>query len=530
MRLFLDRSFRLSSVLSSFQYFNWRQLLAFGVREEVRELTSALAWRLDWQVGQLRGAAEEGVAGSGAGAGAGAEPGPVGGQSPEAASAGHGSGAAWHAQEAGEVLLFAGRLLGDALWRLGQGQGGGGNGDSGGHAGSSQGPASDVGSAAEGGAPCGNGHGEPGSGGGSHTSTCSEQHLEEGTHAGPADGAGGGSGGRGSGSGASAAPGGVGPASAVAGTAARGTAMDYGRAAAELWDEVSELLPAAARGALACAEIVLVGGARVEEGGGASEGEKGGGGVNGVGAGRAGGTAGAVAGVLGQQAEKLAQAVRQCYPGMLRCASVLLLAHVGAEAREGPSPWRNVLLGEVQLAGLLGAGVRLWERPGTGEREEGKGPEALNVLLLRLLEMAAVAFPTELRAVVQGEEGAAGEAADGSGGPPAEGSSPPCPAPWYHVSLRAVRDALGGGGGGAELQVVGRVAGGWEPGPGERRALLEEGAGRLAAALWEDEVKNQKGEEAEEGKAGMSKEAGGGQNQIKEEAEGGEEKAVGTGS
>ncbi len=59
------------------------------------------------------------------------------------------------------------------------------------------------------------------------------------------------------------------------------------------------------------------------------------------------------------------------------------------------------------------------------------------------------------------------------GDPAAEGRSPPCPqpAPCCRVSLCAVRDALGGGGGGAELRAVSCVAGagGWaaRAGPSE---------------------------------------------------------------
>ncbi len=478
MRLFLDWSSRLSSLLGSFQACSWRQLLAFGRREEVRELTSALAWRLGWQVGQLRGEAEEGAAGTGARAGA--EPGPGSGQSPEASPAAPGSGAAWHVQEAGVVLQFAAGRLGDMLWLRWQGQGEGGKGDTGRPAASPEAGTSGSGSAAEGGASCGKGDGEPGSGGGDHTSTCSEQHLEDGTNAGPGDEAEGGGGGVGSGSGASGAPGRVGTASAVAGIAARGTAMDYGRAAAELWDEVSELLPAVARGALACAEVVLVGGAREGDGGGD------GGGENGVKDRGDGSTRAAVA-ALTLEGGQLALATWYCCMGALECASLLLLAHVEAEvagAAGETSPWRGVLLREVQLAELLGAGVRLWGLVEPAEGWEASVQQA-KALHLQLLELSAVAFPSALRAVVQGEGGAAGEAAAGSGGPPAEGSSQRDPAPWCRVTLRAVRDALGGGGGGAERPMVCRVAGSWEPEQGERRMLLEQGAGRLAAALWE---------------------------------------------
>ncbi len=485
MQLFLDRSSRLSSLLASFQACSWQQLLAFGVREEVRELTSALAWRLGWQVGQLRGAVEEE-------AGAGAWRDPASSHSPEAAPAAPGSGAAWHAQEAGEVLLFAGHRLGDMLWLRWQGQGEGGKGDTGRHAAASKAGTSGSGSAAEGGAPCGNGDGEPGRSGGDHTCTCGEQHLEEKT-----DGGGAGCSGAdgGSGSGASGAPGGVGPASAVAGTAASGTAMDYGRAAAELWDEVSELLPAAARGALACAEVVLAGGAG--EGGGGDNGGEEGRARDGVGVWGDGSSAGAALDRLGGQ---LARATWYCCTCALECASLLLLAHVEAEvagAGRETSPWRGVLLGEVQLAELLGAGVRLWQLVAGGE---AKGKDSVRVMLLHLLELAAVAFPAELRAVLQDEGGAAGAAPAGSEGPPAEGSSQPCPqpAPWCHMSLCAVRGALGRGVDGVELQAVCRVAGGWEPEQGERRVLLEEGAGRLVDALWREE------REEVEGAAGTS--------------------------
>ncbi len=475
MQRFLDYSSRLSSLLSSFQACSWLQLLAFGRREEVRELTSALAWRLEWQVGQLWDAVEK-----------------EGSKVTGPARAAPGSAAAWHAQVAGEVLLFAADRLGEMLWLRRQGAGGGGEGDSARHAaaseaGTSEASTSGVGSAAKGEASCGKGEGEPGSGGGAHTFTCSEQHLtEEETDASPGGGAGSGGGDTGSdGGGASGALDGAGPAASVEAAGSSST-VDYGRAAAELWAEVSQLLPVAARGVLACAEVLLVT-ASAEGGGGASVGGEGGGAGNGVGALGDGSGEGAAIAAVDQQEGQLARATWYCCISVLECASLLLLAHVGAEAAGAggaPSPWRRVLLGEVQLAGLLGAGVRLWGLVGGGEDEQVKKAKDLH---LQLMEMAAVAFPAEVRTVVQGEGGAAGGAADGSEGPPAKGSSLPCPAPWCRVSLRAVRDALGGGGGGAGLEAVCRVAEGWEPEPGERRALLQQGARRLAAALWEED-------------------------------------------
>lgn len=82
-------------------------------------------------------------------------------------------------------------------------------------------------------------------------------------------------------------------------------------------------------------------------------------------------------------------------------------------------------------------------------------------------------------------EGAAGAEAccSMSGGPPV---------PWRLPSLstlRAVVEASGVGGVGGqgeldEMEVVCRVAGGWQPEPGERRALLQWGCRRLAGAVW----------------------------------------------
>ncbi len=540
MERFLDHSSRLSSLLSSFQACSWQQLLTFARQEDVRELSSALAWRLGWQVGQLRVAEEEG-----------------GSKLTGPARAAPGSGAAWHTQEAWWLLPFVADRLGDILWLRSQGAGGGGEGRTARHAavqgagtseagtsgagtsgagtsgagtsgagtsgagtlgpgtlgpgtsrpgtsgagtsgpgtsgpGTSGAGMSGVGIAARGEGSCSYGGGDPGTSGGSHTSTCSAQHLEdEETSAGSGCGAGSGGGGMGSdGGGASGDLDGAGPAASVEAAGVR-SAVDYGRGAAELWAEVSELLPAAARAVLASAEVLLRVMAVAEGGARASGAEEGGGGERGAGAGEDGNGEGAAVAAMNPQERQLALTTWYCCMRVLDCASLLLLAHVGAEAAGAggePSSWRGVLLREVQLAGLLGAGVRLWGlvRPGEGWEAVSKQAKAVHV---QLMEVAAVAFPAELRAVVEVEGGAAGEAAAGSGGPAAEGSSQPCPqpAPWCRVSLRAVRDALGGGGGGAELQAVGRVAGGWEPAPGERRALLEQGAGRLAAALWEEE-------------------------------------------
>ncbi len=220
----------------------------------------------------------------------------------------------------------------------------------------------------------------------------------------------------------------------------------------------------------------------------------------------------------------------------LACCSLLLAKHVmvaleeGAEGEAGGgnggsggggggsdarAPWRQLLLGDMRLMELLGAGVRLlrWQMKVIGkaagnEKDTGELRDALS----RVLPLAAAAFPAEFGAAVEGGwEGGGAAAGSGSGvaerergaqtaGHPVTAgagasmgrlvATPQC------IDLATVREAglevehtrlllgvaahvLGGWKAmqehGGQLGVVTGVgAGGWEPAPGE----LAELAGR----------------------------------------------------
>ncbi len=200
-----------------------------------------------------------------------------------------------------------------------------------------------------------------------------------------------------------------------------------------------------------------------------------------------------------------------CAGTALACCNLLLTKYIvvtleeGAEGGAGGgnggsgggagTPWRQLLLRDVRLMELLGAGARLlrWQERVAGERaglqkEVGELRDALS----RVLPLAAAAFPAEFRAaVVGGGEDAAAAAGSGSGvaegergartarnaDTPAAGTSvgwlvatPRC------IDLAAVREVLGGleAEHGEQLEVATRVLGGWEPAAGELAEVASE--------------------------------------------------------
>ncbi len=480
----LEGSSRQGRLLRCLRMCSWPQLLAFGGRGEVRQLTSALAWRLGWQVEMLRGAVEAA--------------GPAGRQG--SAGAGLASEAVLQCEEVGELLMFVSCRLEDVLWLRGQvgrgreGQGGeGAGGASGRSKGSSVGDGEErttaapgAGSEATSGAPgAGAAAGGAAPGGeaglyGAGASTGAEGAGDGGSGGAPAAGQ------AVEGSGCHASACGSGTAGSSAGGEAASAAASGGGdervaecmlAAAPVWQALSELLPAASRAVAACVELLL---------------------PEGVG-GRAGAGTTAAAGLHAPEVNQFAHGICSSCVSVLRCASLLLVAPGGVGGGgEGDgmahSPWRGVLLGEVGLVRLLGAWVRLLELVGGGAgAEEGRQQQQLlQVLLPGVLFVAALAFPAELRAGVQDGGGAAGAKAGGegacmSGGLPA----PPCR--MRLSALRAMLGACGGGGGEGQggvggMEVVCRVAGGWEPEPGERRVLLQRGCRRLAGVVWRRET------------------------------------------
>ncbi len=150
--------------------------------------------------------------------------------------------------------------------------------------------------------------------------------------------------------------------------------------------------------------------------------------------------------------------------------------------------WRQLLLRDVRLMELLGAGVamhgELSRAAAAGLLPAGlqrcSDPSTLCSRLAGTLPLAALAFPAEFRAAVEGGAGPAGaetgsgagagaETAEGGGG---AGSSPrPC------MPLAAVQAVLHlqaahgvrwpGRVGGEGMKAVARVLDGWDPAPGE---------------------------------------------------------------
>ncbi len=195
-----------------------------------------------------------------------------------------------------------------------------------------------------------------------------------------------------------------------------------------------------------------------------------------------------------------------CAGTALACCNLLLAKHIMVALEEGPeggagdryggsggggggrdarAPWRQLLLRDVRLMELLGAGVRLlrWQ-----ERvaEEAAGYEKvigeLRDALSRVLPLAAAAFPAEFRAAMVGGGGDAAAAAGSGPGVAAGGraartaghgdaagagtSVGRLPAAPRCIDLAVAREALEGleaEQGEEQLGVVTRVLGGWEP-------------------------------------------------------------------
>ncbi len=155
--------------------------------------------------------------------------------------------------------------------------------------------------------------------------------------------------------------------------------------------------------------------------------------------------------------------------------------------------WRRLLLRDVRLMELLGAGVALAQQQVydglPSDPDCCATQDVMRTSLCISLLLAALTFPAELRAAVEGSDGAAGaagtEAAAGAGA--GDGSGGPGARPRRSMSLAVLRAVLaaeaeagaqaaaGGDGGegsspggdGECLEVVVRVLGGWDPSPGE---------------------------------------------------------------
>ncbi len=144
--------------------------------------------------------------------------------------------------------------------------------------------------------------------------------------------------------------------------------------------------------------------------------------------------------------------------------------------------WRQLLLRDVRLMELLGAGVAMH-----GELSRAEAAVLLppglrhrpDVSLLRnrlaaTLQLAAFTFPAEFRAAVEGGAAAAGAKAEVG---PAEAGRGAAPSPRSCMSLAAVQAVLEleaaqggqgcGAGGDVGQEVLARVLAGWDPAPGE---------------------------------------------------------------
>ncbi len=144
----------------------------------------------------------------------------------------------------------------------------------------------------------------------------------------------------------------------------------------------------------------------------------------------------------------------------------------------GDAAWRQLLLRDVQLMELLGAGVALH---GELSRAAAAGllPSNLNhrpdlsslcTRLSSILPLAALTSPAEFRAAVDGGAGPAGaEAAEaGRGAGPSPRPCMPLAAVQAVLELEAAHGVIGPGQAGDEgLKVVARVLGGWDPAAGE---------------------------------------------------------------
>ncbi len=147
--------------------------------------------------------------------------------------------------------------------------------------------------------------------------------------------------------------------------------------------------------------------------------------------------------------------------------------------------WRQLLLRDVRLIELLGAGMALHGKlsraaaagllpPGWQYRHDDS---FLRNRLAGTLRLAALTFPVEFRAAAEGAAGEAGAAGGGAGAGAVDqvhGTGPsarPCMSPITVQAVLELEAAHGvgapGEGGDEGLEAVLRVLGGWDPAPGE---------------------------------------------------------------
>ncbi len=289
---------------------------------------------------------------------------------------------------------------------------------------------------------------------------------------------------------------GAGPIRAKGGQQAQ-NAVRYSYAAAEL-------LPQVSAGVQLCAELE-----RWEEGGG-------------------GRGHGGVADAACEASAYLMSCSSSLIPTALECTNLILAKHIGAAAeRHGvlaaadgggagcsssgdgrsvlsagglDTPWRQLLLQEVRLMGLLGAAVQLWDgveaeyawaKHFAQGAHDARVDELVRKQLSAAMVMSAVAFPVEFRAAAGGKRthgsagpravtraaaaAAAGKRAAGGAG----GGSGPC------IDLADARVVMGDAGCGDGAEVVTRVLGGWEPTAGEAWELASSCLGRCGLAAGE---------------------------------------------
>lgn len=167
------------------------------------------------------------------------------------------------------------------------------------------------------------------------------------------------------------------------------------------------------------------------------------------------------------------------------------------------TPWRQLLLGDVRLMGLLGAAVQLW-----GEVEAkyvwathvahdapaARWYELMREKLAVAMVLSAVAFPAEFRDAAAGGKGTAAESRaapaaaaaagkQGTGGRAVGGTgrsgSPLC------INLAEARVVMEAAGFADGVEVVNRVLGGWEPTAAEVWGLAGSCLGRCGVAAEE---------------------------------------------
>ncbi len=283
---------------------------------------------------------------------------------------------------------------------------------------------------------------------------------------------------------------------------------------------VAELLPQISSGVQLCAELD-----GWEEGGG-------------------GQGHGAVGGAASEASAQLMGCISSVIPTALECANLVLAKHIRAAAEQhgavaeaaggggagsssssggggggvgssalagggSDTPWRQLLLGDVRLMGLLGAAMQLWagleaeymcaKDVTQDAQDDAQQYESMRKQLSAAMVLAAVAFPAEFRAAAGGKraaeaaagpravpEAAAAAAAGkrGTGGGAGGGTggyrhAPPC------INLAEARAVMGDAGFADGVEVVDRVLGGWEPTAGEAWGLASSCLGRCGVAAEE---------------------------------------------